>query len=303
MILVTGSTGMVGQHVTELLANNKIPFVGTSSTEKNCDVDSYKHIKWDLRESLNQDELSKKFGKVSAIFHLGALVPNAYNKATDNDLFNANVHPSVILAQWACSLGIPIIYLSGATVYADPFQSNISEEAEVSFSEIGGFYSYTKLMAEKIFQYYVSQGLKLTILRASSIYGYKLSSEKMINKFLDTALTNETIYISPPADESINLIHASDVAKAMMSVWKKEIFGIYNIAYYREYSVYEIASACVQLIKKGRIEVKDVKNNINNTRIKFSLNIDKAIKTFGFNPEIDLCTGLSKIINKSFCKY
>lgn len=298
-MLVTGASGMVGRHLIQLLRDRQISFTMTSSHEPDFLNPNEKWVKWDLRESLTEDDLTEKFSEINAIFHVGALVPNISKVGSDLSLFDINVRSCLCLASWARNIEIPIIYLSGATVYADPFKKNILEDEILSYSGIGGFYGYSKFLAEKLFDYYVKQGLKLTILRASSIYGYGLSSEKLIMRFLGKALKGETIDIVPPINESINLIHAADVVVAMLNALEKSAWGVYNIAYIREYSVYEIAKACVELAMNGEVKIEE-NLKFDNIRTKFSLDIQKAQKAFDFQPQTDLNAGIMKIINQSY---
>ncbi len=298
-ILVTGASGMVGRHAIQMLQNQNIPFVASSRTRPN---DLSKDMEWesfDLRTNYTSYELIQKFPDIDAIFHIGALVPSQKHQVTDIELFDTNVRSCIPLAQWALEREISFIYLSGAIVYNKPFEKNIREDAQASDTSMGGFYGYSKLLAEKILDYYVKHGLNLTILRASSIYGLGLSEEKLIMKHMALASNNETIYLRPPISESVNLIHAADVVSAMINALNNKVRGIYNLAYTREYSVLEIAQACIRLYQKGKIEISP--SNISETQnSKFCLDIAKAKEAFNFAPKIDLNTGLEYICNNAF---
>ncbi len=299
-ILVTGASGMVGRHAIELLQKQKVPFVASSRSRPDNVSNDIEWESFDLRTNYTTDELTKKFPDVEAIFHIGALVPSYNQNVTDVALLDTNVRSCIPLALWALERNISLIYLSGAIVYNNPFEKNIKENAQATDTSLGGFYGYSKLLAEKTLDYYVKLGLKLTILRASSIYGFGLASEKLIMKQLALASTNDTIYLNPPINESINLIHAADVVSAMVKALENKVRGVFNLAYTREYSVLEIAQTCIGLYKKGKIEI--LPSSINDTpmKTKFCLDITKAKETFNFEPKIDLHTGLEHISNKAF---
>ena len=64
-------------------------------------------------------------------------------------------------------------------------------------------------------------------MRSSSIYGYGLSAEKSIPKYLNTAQNGGVIDILQP-DNRINLIHAYDGAKAALLAYQKNSWGVFN---------------------------------------------------------------------------
>lgn len=313
-ILVTGASGMVGRHVLELLQSQVIESIAASRVIPENVKTNW--VQWDLKEDLSTEGLTKRFPDITAIIHVGSLVPKMGKVHTDLEYFDVNVRPLVTLTSWACAREIPLVFLSGATVYADPFKANIDEEQPLGLSNVGGFYGYSKLLAENVINYYNLLGLKSIILRPSSIYGFGLSDEKLICKVLKQAANNDTIHLAPPYHEKINLIHASDVAKAMLSALKSEAWGTYNIAGVNAYSVVEIAQCAIDVTGKGNIQIQPVITNNNDSnsntnsnnnsidthdvwRYKYGLNSSKAKKAFGFKPVIDLTLGLQSILQKT----
>jgi nucleoside-diphosphate-sugar epimerase len=200
------------------------------------------------------------------------------------------------LAHWATKKGIPLVFLSGATVYDNPEQENIKELDKKTAGGFGGFYGYSKLLAEETLQYFVKDGLKLCILRPSSIFGYGLPDNKMITKFLLTAAQNETIELEEPTEDKINVIHSYDVANAMLQAVLTKSWGVFNIADKTSYSILDIAKTCVKVVGKGRVKVlKAEKTKMPISR--FALNSDLAIKAFGFTQTLDLQSGIQKMWN------
>ena len=159
-IAVTGANGMTGSHMMSLLKSKGIPAKAVTRQE------------WDLTEWKSFDELDHIFGSVLVIFHFGAQLP--YNDfKNDNQqtqrIFDANIRSCLNLAEWAKLRNIPIVFLSGAVVYKDPHASKIIETDSKVVNGFGGFYGYSKFLAESIFSHLSAEGLKCIVLRPSSI--------------------------------------------------------------------------------------------------------------------------------------
>lgn len=296
---VTGASGMVGRHVLSLLASKGV-FQYTASRNRPKELpEEAAWASWDLTEWQDDAFFDLVFPEVEALFHVGAMVPLDFKCGQERVLLESNVRSCLNIGLWALRKDIPIVFLSGAIVYKDIEKKNILENDERlndATSCIGGFYGYSKLMAEDVFSHLASRGLKVCILRPSSIYGVGLPESKMIPKFLKTVAVGGTIELAPPVDDRINLIHASDVAKAMWQACVHEAWGVYNIGE-SMYSVLDIAKTCVSIAGAGTVLVNK-KTNSNPPRRRFDLNYLRAQHKFGFEPCVTLAQGL--VLMRSF---
>lgn len=287
MLAITGSTGLTGNHLVKQLKKLSIPFV-----EINREV-------WDLTEWKSIEDFNIILKGVSCIFHVGAFVPMGTSR-TDSDfhlknLFDANVRSCLAIASWATKKGIPIVFLSGSTVYKNPDSDNIIEDSEKVKCGLGGFYGYSKLLAENVFEHFRAKGLKVIILRASSIYGTSPTKNKLIDGFLSQLTESNTICLDKPVENSINLIHAGDVANAAINALKSKAWGTYNIAGSRSYTMYEIARACVEV--KGGGNITTIGESTNLPFKRFNLNCTKAQREFDFCSTISLLDGVHAMLN------
>ncbi|MBK2335680.1 NAD-dependent epimerase/dehydratase family protein [Francisella tularensis] len=278
-VAITGVTGMVGSHVKLLFDRLSIPTVAVTRAV------------WDLSEWKSDQELDKIFKDVSTIFHIGAVL------SADNikKLFDVNVRSVLNICQWALNKNIKVIYISGATVYEDTTKCNINEAATKVVCGLGGIYGYSKLLAENVLSHYESQGLRVCILRPSSIYGYGLASDKVLNVFIRNAIDGKKIFLSNP-NNRVNLIHAMDVAYACFQVYDRSVEGVFNIAAEKLYSFYDIAKMVISVVGKGGLDVCNDSAKLEN---RFDLDCSKAKKEFGFFPRIGLKSGIESIYNKT----
>jgi len=287
-IAVTGANGMTGSHMMSLLKSKGIPAKAVTRQE------------WDLTEWKSFDELDHIFGSVLAVFHFGAQLP--YNDFKNDNrqtqqIFDANIRSCLNLAEWAKLRNVPIVFLSGAVVYKDPHTSKIIETDPKVVSGFGGFYGYSKLAAENIFSHFSAEGLKCIILRPSSIYGYGLPSEKLVQNYINIAASGGKIQVAGSKNR-INLIHAYDVANAALKAYKSSAWGVFNISSDTSNSILEIAEIAVSISEKGSIDIMD--NVDNNCFERFDLDSKLAKKDFGFEARVNLKEGILLMKNKMF---
>jgi len=292
-VAVTGATGMVGRSLIELLEQQNISYVATYRSNPGTQTATSEWVKLDLSKWNNPLKLEGIFSDVQALFHLGAFVPrNEVESKAFHHLFDVNVRPCLSVAEWATKNSIPVVFLSSATVYANPERKDIRETDPTIPGTLGGFYSVSKLFAEQTFQYFIKDGLKITILRPTSIYGYGLPENKLITHFLLLAAQDKTIDLYPPVEDKVNLIHARDVSRAMIQALMKGSQGIFNIANREFNTIVEIAQACIRVVGKGRVEIIEA-DKTRPPAQRFGLNYDLANKTFGFKPTLDIEAGIT----------
>lgn len=286
-VAVTGANGMTGSHIVSLLKS------------KGFSVNSVTRNVWDLTEWRSFDEMDYIFKNVSAVFHFGAQLPNnnlIHDNLKTKQIFDANTRSCLNLAEWAKFKGIPIIFLSSSAIYKNPNAYKITEADLKVGTQFGGFYAYSKILAEDIFSYLSLEGLKSIVFRPSSLYGYGLPSNKFVQNCLNIASAGGEINITQ-ARNKINFIHAHDVAYAALQAYKSKSWGVFNIASKENHSILEVAKFAVSILGKGKINIlNDNKEEINITR--FNLDCELATKSFGFKPKIKLKEGMSLMIDK-----
>ena len=275
-LAITGSSGMIGSHLKALFIKKDIEF-----------VDINRSI-WDLSKWKTDLELDNIFKNIKAIFHFAAALPTKYDNENQL-LFDVNVRSCLNIAQWATKKDIPIIYLSSSSVYKNPHSNNIKEDNEKVIFGLGGFYGYSKLLAENIFNHFVPQGLKIIILRPTSVYGVGLKENNLISVFLNKASVNDTILI-PEANNKINFIHAIDVAYAALIAYERFAYDTFNIAKNEMISIYDLVNILIKTVGSGKIG--EIGDNVNSFE-RFDLDCTYAKERFNFNPKVNIQDGIN----------
>src|SRR5437868_6531184 len=99
----------------------------------------------------------------------------------------------------------------------------------------------------------------------------------MISRFAVSALQGETIRLRPPYDDRVDLIHARDVADALLDAFESGARGVFNIASGIPVSIREIAETLVAITYKGVVAMEPSTGETAGLPVtRFSLNCDAA---------------------------
>lgn len=290
---LTGATGMLGRHLRAALEAAGADVVAVSRS----DADGA--AVWDLAEWREPVALDALFPGVQAVVHAGALVLPS-GKVDEARMFDANVRACLNLGQWAMSRSLPLVYVSGAIVYADPCASLQKESAELGWSGLGGFYGFSKLLAEDVLMRLRQQGLKLAVLRPTSIYGQGITAEKMVRRFLSVAAAGDVIELVQPVEDRIDIVHAADVSSATVAVLERECWDTLNVSSGKPISVRELAAACLAVAGRGSVSIGGALPADYRPATKYSLDITRARDRLGWQPQIDVRTGLAMLLRGQY---
>jgi UDP-glucose 4-epimerase len=114
----------------------------------------------------------------------------------------------------------------------------------------------------------------------------------MIAAMLAKACRNEEIHLVSPVRDRINLIHAADLAEAVVAALKREAWGVFNVAGPGPVSIAEIANACVDVAGSGRVTMPA--NDEGEGTLRYQLDYSKATAAFDYSPRLSLTEGLRR---------
>jgi UDP-glucose 4-epimerase len=290
---LTGATGMLGRHLHTALHEAGADVIAVSRTVEDGVAG------WDLANWLEQEELDQLFPKVRAVVHAGAFVQPS-GEVDQARMYDANVRACLNLGQWALSRGIPLIHISGAIVYADPCLPSQDESAPLGWSGMGGFYGFSKLLAEDVLERLRQQGLQIAILRPTSIYGCGLDESKIVQRFLSLATKDRVIELSEPIEDCVDLVHAADVARAVVSVLQCECWDTLNLASGNPVSIKTLALASLDVAGCGRVTITGITPLDYRPKVTYSLDISRAKERLGWVPSIGISRGLKMLLRRQY---
>tara|TARA_R110000787_G_scaffold174448_3_gene287035 strand:+ start:3286 stop:4245 length:960 start_codon:yes stop_codon:yes gene_type:complete len=293
-VAVTGASGMVGRHIMSALQDINVQVTASARTAPKHQNNFDRFVSWDLATWQEPEELNQLFPDVDAIVHAGAVVPKPGDNVDVQNLFDANVRGCTAIGNWAAQRKLPLINISGATVYDKAAPMPVREDAPKSSRGAGGFYGFTKWGGEVALDYFRDDLPFLVHLRPTSIYGSGMSRKSLIGRFLIEAGNDETISLTPPVDDRFGLVHAKDVARATVCALQKRVTGNFNIVGEKPHSLSDVVDACIAVTGAGRVMIEEVSAN-RSANITFDLDGRHAADVLKYTPAIDLQTGLAEV--------
>jgi nucleoside-diphosphate-sugar epimerase len=181
------------------------------------------------------------------------------------------------------------LYISSSMVYGD-FNDDVTEDYQCKPQ---GQYGIMKLAGENLVKDYSRRGLfNHTIIRPSAVYGPLDVEDRVIAKFMLTALRGETLKVNG-ASETLDFTYVDDAADGIVAAALSENTAnkTYNITKSHSVSLLQAAEAIVKMVGKGSYQLKAKDADFPS---RGALNIDAARTDFGFNPKVDVHEGFEK---------
>jgi nucleoside-diphosphate-sugar epimerase len=171
-------------------------------------------------------------------------------------------------------------------VYGD-FTDDVTEDA---ICNPQGQYGIMKLAGEWLVRDYSRRtNLVHTIIRPSAVYGPLDVEDRVISKFLLTAMRGEILKVNG-INETLDFTYVDDAADGIVAAALSDNTEnkTYNITKSHSVTLHEAAQMAIKLVGKGSIEVREKDINFPS---RGRLNIDAARKDFDFNPKVDVAEG------------
>ena len=178
------------------------------------------------------------------------------------------------------------LYISSSMVYGD-FTDDVSETA---VCRPQGQYGIMKLAGEWLVRDYTrSTGMAHTIIRPSAVYGPLDVEDRVIAKFMLTAMRGGTLKVNG-AGETLDFTYVDDAADGIVAAALSENTDnkTYNITKSHSRSLLDAANLAVKIVGRGTIEVRDKDADFPS---RGALNIDAARRDFGYFPQVDVEEG------------
>jgi nucleoside-diphosphate-sugar epimerase len=181
------------------------------------------------------------------------------------------------------------VYISSSMVYGD-FNEDVAENAPCCPQ---GQYGIMKLAGEWLVRDYTRKsGMAHTIIRPSAVYGEYDVEDRVISKFIITAMRGGVLKVNG-ANETLDFTYVGDAADGIVAAALSNTANnrTYNITKSHSKSLLEAAQLAVNIVGSGTIEVRDKDADFPS---RGALNIDAARRDFGFDPKVDVEEGFQR---------
>ena len=181
------------------------------------------------------------------------------------------------------------VYISSSMVYGN-FDSLVDEGYPCNPI---GQYGIMKLAGEWLVRDYTrSIGMAHTIIRPSAVYGPLDVEDRVIAKFMLTAMRGGTLKVNG-AGETLDFTYVEDAADGIVAAALSSNTDnkTYNITKSHSRTLLDAAKLAVKIVGKGNIDVRDKDADFPS---RGALNIDAAKRDFGYDPKVDVEEGFQK---------
>jgi UDP-glucose 4-epimerase len=181
------------------------------------------------------------------------------------------------------------IYISSSMVYGD-FTDDVTEDA---VCKPQGQYGIMKLAGEWLVKDYSRKSnLVHTIIRPSAVYGPLDVEDRVIAKFMLTAMRGGVLNVNG-ANETLDFTYVDDAADGIVAAALSDNTEnkTYNITKSHSRTLLEAAQLALKLAGGGTLVVKDKDKDFPS---RGALNIDAARRDFGYDPKTDVEEGFER---------
>ena len=309
-ILVTGGLGFVGHNVVRMLESfrHEVVIIDNKTSygvipqaeldyvmlERLCRIKTRDITLASIEEPFN-DSI---FEGVDIVIHLASFPRQKV--VNRNPTLGSRVMSEGLLNLLNLSVKHKIkkfVYVSSSMVYGNfgkhEFFDGMDEAADCR--PIGA-YGIMKLAGEWLVQDYSRQyNLDYTIIRPSAIYGPYDVEDRVVSKFLTTAMHGGELIVNG-AEDSLDFTYIDDAAMgiAVAAISEDSVNGLYNITRGQSRTLLEAANLAIKIAGKGTIKINPRDNNF---PLRGQLNILRAKNDFGYSPSVNIEEGFQEYYN------
>lgn len=310
-VLITGSEGFIGSHLTERLLEegydvrafvlyNSFNRWGWLDTLPKDVLQSIDVFTGDIRDPNGVKEAMKG---IDEVFHLAALIAIPYSYHSPDTYVDTNIKGTLNVLQAARDLNTGrILVTSTSEVYGTAQYVPIDESHPYQGQSP---YSATKIGADRIAEsFYRSFSLPITIVRPFNTYGPRQSARAVIPTIITQLLSGKTEIKLGSLTPTRDFNYVKDTANGFLAISKEKncIGEEINIATQQEISIGDLAEELIRQINPNAAIVCDEQRlRPEKSEVNRLLGSNAKIKKLtDWSPQYTLQEGLAETIE--FCK-
>jgi len=312
-IIVTGSSGFIGFHVSKLLLENKFAIMGIDNHNDYYDpklkikrykilkkYKNFKFIKLDIKEKNKVEKVFKLFNP-NIIIHLAAQAGVRHSFTNPNKYIDSNITGFTNILEIMKKMSLKkIIYASSSSVYGDCKKFPFHENLELNPLN---FYGQTKLINENISKIYEKNfNIKAIGLRFFTVYGPYGRPDMFIPKIINKIKNNKTLELYNNGNHFRDFTFVEDVSKIILQIINKfdhnSKYRIFNICRGKEINIKEVINIIEKKLNK---KIKVINKPFQRGDMKKTYGDNTLItKNFKIKKFQEFELGISKTLDKDY---
>jgi len=303
-ILVTGGAGFVGSHLCDaLIKNNYVVCVDnmiTGSKENISHLEGNKNFRF-VNKDICDVDLMKTFSdiKFDEIYDMASPAsPVDYVEYPIETLLTGSMGVKHLL-DIAVRDRAKILVASTSEIYGDPLEHPQKEEYWGNVNPIGvrSCYDEAKRFMEALTTAYMrKKKVNIRIVRIFNTYGprMRLADGRVVPNFISQALKNEDITVYGDGSQTRSFCYVSDLVEGLVKLMSVEVNTPVNLGNPHEQTIIEFAQNIISIVgSKSRIKHTPLPLDDPQRR---NPDISKAKKLLGWEPKVDLKTGILETV-------
>lgn len=252
-IFVTGASGFIGSHLTELLLKKNYfvtalcPYSVDNSIGWLENIKKTKNLKILNGDICDEDFITRATKRHFAIIHLAALISIPYSYLSPRTYVANNIIGTLNILEAGRKNKIKkILHTSTSEVYGTAQYSPIDEDHPLVAQSP---YSASKISSDKLAEsYYRSFGLEVSIIRPFNTFGPRQSARAVIPTIITQVLKNKKIIKLGNINTKRDFTYVEDTANGFIKALEKKNIGgqTINLGTGTTYAIKDI----IEIIKK-----------------------------------------------------
>ncbi|MDD5328193.1 MAG: SDR family NAD(P)-dependent oxidoreductase [Phycisphaerae bacterium] len=304
-VLVTGTAGFIGSHLSERLLAEGLTVVGVDNFDDFYDPQikrqnieaclknkNFQLIEADIRDSSAMD---KAVAGIDTIVHLAARA--GVRPSIEKPLLYAdvNINGTMVLLEAAKKHKVgKFVFASSSSVYGNNKKVPFSEADNVDFPISP--YAATKKACESICHtYHHLYGIAVNCLRFFTVYGPRQRPDLAIHKFAKLIEQGKPIPVYGDGSMSRDFTYIDDIIKGVVAAMNKCTgFEIYNLGESRPITVNDLIAEIEKALDKKTIK-KYLPPQPGDVERTYA-DVTKAVRELGYKPNTTIQAGLAKFV-------
>ncbi len=299
--VVTGAAGFLGSHLTDRLLSEGYRVIGVDNFLTGNPA-NLEHLQKESRFEFKQQDVTEFLnipGDVAVVFHFASPAsPIDYLELPIQTLKvgSLGTHRALGLAK---AKKARFLIASTSEIYGDPLVHPQTEEYWGNVNPIGprGVYDEAKRFSEAMtMAYHRYHQVDTKIVRIFNTYGprMRLKDGRVVPAFVSQALQNQPITVFGDGSQTRSFCFVSDLIDGIFKLSESSFHDPHNIGNPLELTIKEFAERIVRITKSAStIEYRPLPVDDPKQRRP---DITKAQKNLGWEPKVDLETGLTQAI-------
>ena len=295
-VLVTGAAGFLGSHLTDALLSEGNTVVGVDNLCTGS-LRNLEHLRSESRFQFVEHDISKEFdpGQIDYIF-------NFASPASPVDYYRLGIETLQVgssgtrnVLELARKYKAKFLHASTSECYGDPQVHPQTEDYWGHVNPVGprSVYDESKRFSEAlVMAYHRYSSVDTRLVRIFNTYGPRLQKDdgRVISNFMMQALRGEDLTVYGEGDQTRSFCYVSDEIEGIMGLSRTSEHLPVNIGNPSEWTILECAKAVLRVTQSSsKITFHELPED---DPIQRRPDISKAHRLFGWEPRIDLESGL-----------